>query len=431
MSKKLPVAVFLLLFIFKGFGQTPEKNAEKYSCYRERLCNEFIYCSEDTSVKGSYIPMESIRINPSNKTYAHWADAIWWQGHYIAMLAIEYKLLQVNNQNTDSTLRELRNAVETYNRLDLSAESCWGGRDSLNGFFIRDDIDTSMTPVFGVNFILSDYSKNCGDTGSAGNAPSQDQLWGTYLGFALVNKLVDDDTLKINISKITSRLIKAMQNKRANGKEVWEIINPVTGALIQKTGDIKWMQYAHAQAGYYLTGKDLNFGSSDRTLWKDIWDLLQNNLLVNKNGNFSWYGVLACSAVINEYGRGSDNCYDWLVKQSEQMAKKRPDMQQSMIFPHLPLIAAILHGYDGDNSLPDSVYEEYFNSAPAEGAHNFTLKDSVFKSNPPWHSLSLFCPWHYRDNGKFNMLDYMLLYNAYQLVYKSGLPEFEKFGKRK
>ena len=69
--------------------------------------------------------------------------------------------------------------------------------------------------------------------------------------------------------------------------------------------------------------------------------------------------------------------------------------------------------------------EDYFNSAPMEGAHNYTLKDSVFKSNPPWHSLSLFCPWHDHDNGKFNMLDYMLLYNLYQLTYKSELPEFK------
>lgn len=427
MSKKLPVAAFMLLFFFNGFGQTPEINAEKYSSYRERLCNQFIYCSGDASVKGSYLPMESIRINRSNKTYAYWADAIWWQGHYIAMLAIEYKLLQINRQKTDSTLKELWNAVETYNRLDLSAESCWGGRDSLNGFFIRDDIDTSMTTVFGVDFIISDYSEHCGNPVTIRNAPSQDQLWGTYIGFALVNKLVDDENLKLNVRKITTRLIKTMQNRQPNGKEVWEIINPVTGALIQKSADIKWMQYAHAQAGYCLTGEDFNFGNSNHTLWKDIWDLLQNNLLVNKNGNFSWYGVLACSAVINDYGSGSDNCYDWLIKQSDRIAKKRPDMQQSRIFPHLPLIAVILHGYDGDNPLPASVYEDYFNTAPTEGAHNFTIKDSVFKSDPPWHSLSLFCPWHDQDNGKFNMLDYMLLYNLYQLVYKSELPEFEKF----
>ena len=425
MSKKLPVAIYLLLSLLYGFGQSPELNAEKYSIYRNNLSNHFIYCKGDAAVRGSYLPMESIRISRNNKSYALWADAVWWQGHYIAMLATEYKLLKINGKNGDSVLKEIENALDTYYRLDLAAEKCWGGSDSLNGFFIRDDVDTSMIALYGVDFILSDYKANCGDSSTIGNAPSQDQLWGSYLGFALVNKLVEDDTIKSKVGDITARLIKAMQHTDSNGKEVWEIVNPVTGKLIQKSGDIIWMQYAHAQAGFYLSGVDCNFGMSNSTFWKDIWDLLQNNLLVNKNGNFSWYGVMACSAVINEYGRGSDNCYDWLVEQSDRIAKKRPDLQQTLIFPHLPLVAAVLHGYEGDHPLPASVYEDYFNSAPMEGAHNYTIEDSVFNSNPPWHSLSLFCPWHDHDNGKFNMLDYMLLYNLYQLTYKSELPEFK------
>jgi hypothetical protein len=130
---------------------------------------------------------------------------------------------------------------------------------------------------------------------------------------------------------------------------------------------------------------------------------------------------------MNDRGASEKNSYDWLVRRCEQIAKKRPDLQQPLIFPHLPLISAILHGYDGKNPQPAAQYEAYLNSAPFEGAFH-TGSDSLEQhSAVPWHSLSLFCPWHTNDKGHFNMLDYMLLYNSYRLVYLSGLDEFKVF----
>ena len=56
----------------------------------------------------------------------HWGDAVWWQGHYLAVLATEYALKQRDGENTAATLRELRLALDVYRRLDLNAERCFG-----------------------------------------------------------------------------------------------------------------------------------------------------------------------------------------------------------------------------------------------------------------------------------------------------------------
>ncbi len=416
--------VLMIISLFFGFvqAQTPDENAEKYEFYRQRLKNDFIYFTGDGHVKGSHIPMEARREN-SNKKVGYWADAIWWQGHYVAVLATEYRLLQLRGRNTDSTLQELKAALDVYDRLDWEAELCWQGDSALNGFYLRDDVDQTIAPKINIDVVSSDYLNHCGKSETSGNAPSQDQAWGTYLGFALAKKLVDDTTVHRQIEDITTRIIKGMQYTDANGKQEWQIMNPVTGGMIQTKGDIQWLKFAHASVGEILTDNTLHFDKSDKSLWKTIWNVLQNNLLIDKNGHFTWYGVMALSTVINEWGSGEDNCYDWLIKTNAKIVAKRPDLEQSLFFPHLPLANVVLYGYSGTNPLGKAPYLLYLDAAPKEGAcHTDTVQ-----SPAPWHSLSIFCPWHTKDVGEFNMLDYMLLYNLYELIYDMHLPEYEIF----
>jgi hypothetical protein len=129
----------------------------------------------------------------------------------------------------------------------------------------------------------------------------------------------------------------------------------------------------------------------------------------------------------NDWGRGADNIYDWMKQQGEKIAEMRPDFQQEFVFPHLPLIAAILHGYEGNTPIAPEVYERYLSMAPPEGGYRLRKEGGVEFSAAPWHSLSLFCPWHLNDYGYYNMLDYMLLYNAYNIVYNSADPDFAVF----
>ena len=72
------------------FSQTSVTNEEKYNHYRAQLKHRFMYYTQDASAKGSHLPIELIRVNDKGEVTAYWADATWWQGHYIAMLALEY-----------------------------------------------------------------------------------------------------------------------------------------------------------------------------------------------------------------------------------------------------------------------------------------------------------------------------------------------------
>jgi hypothetical protein len=59
-------------------------------------------------------------------------DASLRLGWYIAVLATEYKLLNVQGLDTYQTRKELYYALEAFNRLDLNAESYFNLADPNN-----------------------------------------------------------------------------------------------------------------------------------------------------------------------------------------------------------------------------------------------------------------------------------------------------------
>lgn len=421
-------AIFFALCGNTLSAQTPGDNKEKYEFFRTRLKYEMMYYSGDASVRGSHLPLER-RYLSGGKRVGYWADATWWQGHYVAVLATEYYLKKIHGENTAPTLDELRLALNTYNRLDTEAERCWGSDAFLspNGYYIRDDVNNDILPHFGnLDVIHGDY-RHCGDTLSTSNTPSQDQAWASYLGFALTLKLVDDTAICNQVRQIAKRMVAGMQYTSPKGRKGWSVVNPVTGQVDQVEGDIKWLKYAHAQAGTILSGEDMNFDHSGNAYWRSMWDVVQNNVFISKSGNFRWYGIMVLSTVMNDDGRGSRHCYDWLVKKGYSLAKRRSDLQQPMLFPHLPLANVVLYGYNGNKAEPAKMYEEMLDAAPASGAGTYTINDTTMRTSAPWHSLSLFCPWHTGSTGDFNMIDYMLLYNLYSIVYQEQLPEFRAF----
>ena len=198
-------------------------------------------------------------------------------------------------------------------------------------------------------------------------------------------------------------------------------------SVLEKEYNISKDTLLEAIENSLLTACKNHFGKSDNGMWRMVWRFMQNNCLKRKKGNFVWYGIYCCSVVGNDWGRGADNIYDWMKIQGEKIADMRPDLEQEFVFPHLPLIAAILHGYEGNDPIAPQVYERYLQSAPDQGGFRLRTADGTEYSQAPWHSLSLFCPWHLNDYGYYNMLDYMLLYNAYNIVYKSNDPDFEVF----
>ena len=414
----------LLLLGWQAVAQSPVENLRKYDLFRERLNRDFLYCSGDASLQGSYLPMESRRMAADGTVTAYWADGTWWLGHYVAMLATEQARLKMEGDSAAArqSLAELRQALRVYDRLDCMAEPCWGGDSCTNGFYLRDDLPASMAERFGAGRILSDYAQHCGDRQSLANGPSQDQAWASYLGLALVQALTDDTLLHAHAASIARRLLQSMQDTDAQGKEHWQVTNPVNGDLLQPSGDIQWLRYAHARACEQLTGDSVTFGEAHTLAARQLWSLIQDNFTLDKKGHYNWYGVLALSTVINERGGTGGSTCEWLANRCQELTRLRPDLQQPMLFPHFPLISLLLYPQEPRNMVRKTVYESLLDAAPAEGAFRLLRNGAWVQSQAPWHSLSLFCPWHDTDEGRFNMLDYMLLYNLYRLVYAPEKP---------
>lgn len=424
--------LFVLIWMMPAFnvmGQNPDQNAEKYHFYRNRLQQEFMLYSGDGNLQASHLPMESRYQLSDGTRVVYWADGTWWLGHYVAVLATEYACLQRQSRAEDArfVLEELSEALKTYERLDREAESCWNGESLLNGFYLRDDVDKQMAPLFNADQVRSDYALRCGQMESRSNGPSQDQAWASYMGFSLLLKLVDDTLLQHQASEIACRMIKIMYSPDEKGKRHWQVVNPVNQLLVQKENDIKWLRYPHTKAFQIFSDDPQEqsiFSAFDGGTSKRIWKVIQNNYAIDKNGKFNWYGVLVLSAVLNEKGNGGKSTVEWLAKETKSLAKKRPDYGQTIMFPHLPLVNQVLYdtsvreGYSAIDILSRDEYEQILNAAPPEGAYRISSPNGQLDSTAaPWHTLSLFCPWHTESQGYFNMLDYMLLYNLYQLVF--------------
>lgn len=154
MQKKIYLSLIVII-LFTGFftkvqAQTQTLNSQKYWEYRERLMYDFMLGVGDGPGESQ---IASKRLEgwpmPNGVQGIKFGDATIDLGHYISILATEYKLLEMNNYNTDRTVYELYYALNRLNLLDYYAETYFTdpngnqGQAELNGFFIRDDIDTA------------------------------------------------------------------------------------------------------------------------------------------------------------------------------------------------------------------------------------------------------------------------------------------------
>lgn len=302
-------------------AQTPQENLNKYWQYKERLKTKFmvsinVNSSNANAYQGINIPAarrnptdydivdsngDSLNPNDIKKNTMSWSDATCHMGHYIAILATEYKMLldhpELGPPNAIyQTMQDLTNALWAIERLDDRAETYYGWsctnefEDCLNGFFIRDDVhkdfatdwaangyaEFSNTPIVSSDFrngednVLYMYDKEM----------SQDQVWNLLMGFALVKKFVDVPvigdtpyssvygqlTYKDWVQMITSRILRHMQDVTTFESDLlpgslpvtffaWEIHNPTTNNLVDRGGeffDIYPHAYLFAEAGNWI-----------------------------------------------------------------------------------------------------------------------------------------------------------------------------------
>jgi hypothetical protein len=450
--KKL-IVFLLLISTIATTAQTYQQNLEKYWYFRHRLKDQFMLYSSNPYLLGSNTPAETmadtlITNSTGGTDYDYqnmrWGDGIWWLGHYMAVLALEYRLLKDNNQDYSNTLTELNNAIIAYDRLDSIIETCFpSGSSDLNGFFARDDVPASNSQFFPSSFhrtgfipVLSDYIDHCDISDK--NVSSQDQIISLFLGLKLVNKLVAEPGVYNKTREIASSIIDRMHYPYdlfgiGIEYEIWEILNPVTGSVVPDGGSFSSLYpqiWAIVEAAENITGQNEHETYSDNILTKETWDNVQNTILMHfeEDGDplsipiiigipslgippiyittiyfygfpFNAYMISVLSTLIDDPGGGFSSTYEWLVNFEENTEGFLGMPVNTGLYPHLPLIYRIIHGYEGSNLVAASDYEtKFLNSAPGCGAHHYVCEDNDVVTAPPWHTVSLGSPQHNKGN---------------------------------
>ena len=438
------ITIYICFIPIKLFTQTLEDNLQKYWNYRYRLRENFIVVSPNNE-KGTNIPAAYITGNEFS--ILHWGDGNGCIQYYIGLLATEYKLLQLNKLDYSETRNELLYALKAVERLDKTAEKYFRNpsiskEDDLNGFFIRDDVDDSIKLMkkswknCTIHSTYTDYMKRNG----APYEQSKDNVWHYLPNLALVVQLVDDDEIKNYAIDIATRMIENMHHtrgKRAKGfgkfilkiipdkcLQVWRIKNPVTnkdvedGATVEEIGkgifNIDGFNYGFAEAGYWITKKDLHFG---RSFSRHFWFMAAIRIAPRIGIDSYSYRSLATTAGFPKIGKTPTR--DFLIDCAYR--------DTTHPYEHFPLIYSILHIDNDDNYIFQKEFDKYkklLDEAPIYGNYNFG-KEKKYQNMPirpdNW-SIDNRLVWPEKINrdlfiGYYNGIDYMLLHNLFWLAY--------------
>ncbi|MBK7183785.1 MAG: T9SS type A sorting domain-containing protein [Bacteroidetes bacterium] len=444
--------LLLILLPFASHSQTDFLNHKKYWFYHYRLLNDFMVKGD---CKGCSIPMNERFEN--NSPVGRWGDGTIVLAEYMSLLATEYELLKRNNQPTDTTIQELFYALKTFNRLDYNAESAFGGTNSQNGFFIRDDVPSTFitdhprlangtTSNKHLDTIYSDYAPPWyGNTRD--KEMSHDQVWSLFMGFSLVSKFVDPGTnyqnfevneithntdLRQEAIDITARIINYLKSKN------WEIKNPVTNNIVFRGHQVKELSYGAAEAACYIEnqfsmntfspftsppnilpirgcdGYHDTYSKSEAT----VWNLLRLGVPIYATFSYDAYKPALLATIGHSWW--SDVNIPPYVNQT------RTYVESACIagdWQHVPLLRQVLHG--GGNSILESFYENIINSAPCEGPSCFWNSGGAC-STFEWSSSNRLRNPDERNggsaDGEYNGIDYMLYYNLYNIINPSTIP---------
>lgn len=383
--KTLLVVSFILYGVL-GFSQNAQTNLQKYWKYRERLRNYVVV----GDCQGCSLPAK----DRSGDGIFGWTDETITLGHYIGMLAMEYKLLEGRGQNLQQITEDLYYAVEAFNRLDYMAEFYYGSSPSLNGFFIRDDVPVDFFDKIYKGERIENYLNKGlapppngwkvatvasgfvdGDNVAGLDGPieeSQDQVIQLYLGFALVTKYVNPNaqysipfkdgefSIVQEIKNISQRIINHMEIND------WFIRNPahnndcVAGvstfndrncANTDNGAFAGLLSYGFAAANCYIQGggnnsciTGLGLSNSNKALWDSYYK-------TTAPGNGQDFKVLTLAAIGDVWGASTG-----------QIIAERCGAVYS---EHLPLVYQALHG--GNSVYPNIAYECMLNAAPCFG----------------------------------------------------------------
>lgn len=457
----VPLLVLLLTFT-NVYAQTPELNEAKYWDYREKLKNDFMVGI------GPEMGMSTpAGVRDTVSGILQWTDASMDLGQYIAVLAMEYRILDEKGDEIEETVRELYYALYALNRLDYNAELFFGGTSSLNGFFIRDEIDMDsldMTTVLAhlnqglpqqkIFSLDSDYM----DQNPHNNEESLDQAILLITGLGMVTRCVPEGvvysedgnvldfqdfetSLNMEAQNIITRIVNYMKegdsttvhldpadpNLYGIQGEAWDFIikNPVTFQSVLRGENAFLLSKGYTSAKYHFTGlhsptTDLPRDTVADTLFKSY-----EYFIVPNDQDFK---VINLNAMSNYWPNGLMD--DTTNTDYNARALGLRSLYQG--YEWIPMLHQLVFGGNRNYLLsfvpPDTLfyndpwgyYEYLLNQAPAEGPYNYGNGNWP---NWQWSSTSRTIQPGRRGEtanafpGNYNGLDYMIYYNMYTLLF--------------
>lgn len=409
-----------ILFIGKLASQTP---GEKAILYKERLLSRFVMI--DTG-QGGCLPAARMwpDMNCDNAWHmqilcggkgmvtgknglAEWMDGTVHWAQYAAWLSTEYHLQWKQNKNVSALRSELSMAWYTLERLDKASKIKYGRKPKEDGFLLRDDVPTTLASQFpGMHCVKS--GEVCRTGIEDGNMMSQDQVIYILWAAAITNQLLPDTLtssmdgmlLKEKIKTKCHQIISYFRNTE------WQILDP-NGNKVPIGYSAIGYSFAIARIGKMITGKNYqNWGSvvNGRPIWTAIMQIpYEKSTPTQTEVNMGMQ--LALSSVIGypSYSRFAQWCegsgMEIYLLVDALFRKRKVDSYQSMFEQML-------------NDAP--LYGPCFMTADCNNASGWSGENRWFHPDHRNGSKD-------QQGAQFNGLDYLLLYNLYQIVYSQQL----------
>ena len=405
---------------------------EKYSKVRAKFFKSFIAVG-DPAQPGTNLPAVSRHAFYRGSSIMTWGDTTIVLGEYIAFLATEFKRLELDGENGTDSLVKLYLALLSLHRLDETAERYYRENgtvvvNDVNGFFIRDDVDSSFLErnpdlkswEFGpVDQVRTDFTS----TSETLKEMSQDQCWSLLLGLSLTVKLFEDrlytiqfneDSVPFNPHRLAKTLTSRIIGYMSSGG--WEIVNPVTGVPVARGSDVSLNAWAFVECHNFICGKGSlpNLSKNLPTFSKLTYLAafhLSNFLYTKLLPRSKW---LRDRIPVKDYSFSILNAIGSLVKGTMRHLEENVTVRDN--YSHLPLLHKLLYP-SAELTIPKEWYEEFLGQSAVHNYkygedssnHRWSATDNLFNSDCRGSANWL--------NGYYSGLDYLLLYNLYRLVY--------------
>ncbi len=459
---------------FTLFSQTTEElNLARYWKYRERFNNYFTYQGSQNG-EGLVVCIRNRELSPNmmQPNLGFGQHGIHF-GYYLGVLSTEYLLLSVYNQTeaANNTFHELQLVLTAYEEQLDKCENIWGKEKVVDGFFVRENVPTNFlsdTIEYGrmhkTHFNQGLTPENVWDKNQANFAGvpkghpgwvdvvdvreasnkepmSQDEAYGMMMGLALVARCVPElhDRAADLLEKITLHIINKNPNYHCSGISYY-IYKPNCQKVSESAGgNTGAMGYGIAAAAASVTGKDFETfmnpysnkqvkSVGEKPYNRKFYDRLLRSGNIKLLWNIVYYGAPGEQewnrSMISTLAAIGDSWYPDTEKGIANNALHTSGTRANHDWRSFYLtLWRFLYGHEGNMNEKSLIMSE-LSSAPWEGPYNY-----VSPEHPDNHAEGGWAhEYRYRatfdeqykgrgHKGVFNGLDYMLMYNLYQLVY--------------